>query len=167
MIAGALAGMAAALMSEREDWRERVPYFAFFGALGWAFGGSIAYMHPSSYTETGHLPTRRCMAPGDLPGRVSLGGTGRGRGGLRGGREAVRSLPPSSGHWRGSSGFGRSSMCSRTHRFIWPSVYPRQRERTAPGSGSVIRSLGFDSEWLEAVYALTALCLFDLWDSAL
>ena len=58
MIPGALAGMAAALMSGREDWRQRVPYFAFFGALGWAFGGSIAYMHPPSYTETGHLPTQ-------------------------------------------------------------------------------------------------------------
>ena len=58
MIAGALAGMAAALVSGREDWRRRLPYFAFFGALGWAFGGSIAYMHPPTYTETGHLPTQ-------------------------------------------------------------------------------------------------------------
>src|ERR1035441_4990480 len=58
MIAGALAGMTAALMSGREDWRHRMPYFAFLGALGWAFGGSIAYMHPPAYTETGHLPTQ-------------------------------------------------------------------------------------------------------------
>jgi len=58
MLAGALAGMAAALMSGREDWRQRLPYFAFFGALGWGFGGSIAYMHPLSYTQTGHLPTQ-------------------------------------------------------------------------------------------------------------
>ena len=38
MLAGALAGIAAALMSGREDWRQRVPYFAFFGALGDFFG---------------------------------------------------------------------------------------------------------------------------------
>jgi len=58
MIPGALAAMAFALMSGREDWRRRVPYFAFFGALGWAFGGSISYMHPPSYTETGQLATQ-------------------------------------------------------------------------------------------------------------
>src|SRR5436190_11002362 len=58
MIPGALAAIAAALMSGREDWRRRVPYFAFFGALGWAFGGSISYMHPPSYTETGELATQ-------------------------------------------------------------------------------------------------------------
>ena len=58
MIPGALAGIAVALMSGREDWRRRAPYFAFFGALGWAFGGSIAYMVPPSYTQSGHLPTQ-------------------------------------------------------------------------------------------------------------
>jgi hypothetical protein len=58
MIPGALAAIAAALMSGREDWRRRVPYFGFFGALGWAFGGSIAYMVPASYTFSGHLPTQ-------------------------------------------------------------------------------------------------------------
>jgi hypothetical protein len=58
MIPGALAAIAAALMSGREDWRARVPYFAFFGALGWAFGGSISYMLPPSFTETGQLATQ-------------------------------------------------------------------------------------------------------------
>ena len=58
MIPGALAGIAVALLSGREDWRRRVPYFAFFGALGWAFGGSIAYMVPPSYTFSGHLPSQ-------------------------------------------------------------------------------------------------------------
>src|SRR5258708_3780242 len=58
MLPGALAAIAAALVSGREDWRRRVPYFAFFGALGWAFGGSISYMHPPSYTETGQLATQ-------------------------------------------------------------------------------------------------------------
>src|SRR5439155_24995836 len=58
MIPGALAAIAAALMSGREDWRPHVPYFAFFGALGWGFGGSIAYMVPPSSTETGQLATQ-------------------------------------------------------------------------------------------------------------
>jgi len=56
-IPGALAGMAVACMSGRPDWFARVPYFAMFGALGWAFGGSIAYMHTVGYTHSPHRPT--------------------------------------------------------------------------------------------------------------
>jgi hypothetical protein len=52
--AGCLAAIAVALLSGREDWRERVPYFAFFGALGWGFGASVSYMQVLSYTESGH-----------------------------------------------------------------------------------------------------------------
>src|SRR5207249_5807052 len=48
---GALAAIAAALMSGREAWRSHIPYFAFFGALGWAFGGSISNMHPPTSVD--------------------------------------------------------------------------------------------------------------------
>ncbi len=54
MIAGALSAIAVALVSRRNDWQQRVLYFGFFGALGWGFGGSIAYMYPLSFTESGH-----------------------------------------------------------------------------------------------------------------
>lgn len=54
MIPGALAAMAAALLAGREDWWARVPYFGFFGALGWSFGGSISYMQVIAYTHSGH-----------------------------------------------------------------------------------------------------------------
>ncbi len=57
MIPGALAAMAACLLSGREDWRRRIPHFAFFGALGWSFGGSISYMQVIGYTHSGHLPS--------------------------------------------------------------------------------------------------------------
>jgi hypothetical protein len=53
MIPGALAAMAAVLMSGREDWWRRVAYFAMFGALGWSFGGSISYMWVIAYTHSG------------------------------------------------------------------------------------------------------------------
>jgi hypothetical protein len=43
-IAGALGAMSIALLSGRPDWWRRVPHFALFGALGWAFGGSMSYM---------------------------------------------------------------------------------------------------------------------------
>jgi hypothetical protein len=55
MIPGALAAMAAVLVSGRDDWRRRIPFFAFFGAVGWSFGGSISYMQVIAYTHSGHL----------------------------------------------------------------------------------------------------------------
>lgn len=54
MIPGALAAMAACLVADRKDWRRRIMYFAFFGALGWSFGGSISYMQVIGYTHGGH-----------------------------------------------------------------------------------------------------------------
>ena len=57
MIPGALAAMAAVLLSGRADWHRRVAYFGFFGALGWSFGGSMSYMHVIAYTHSGHSPS--------------------------------------------------------------------------------------------------------------
>src|SRR5438552_7149882 len=54
MIPGALTAMAAVLLSGREDWWRRIAYFAFFGALGWSFGGSMSYMQVIAYTHSGH-----------------------------------------------------------------------------------------------------------------
>src|SRR5262249_14657681 len=51
---GAVAAMAAVLLSKREDWIRRVACFAMFGAIGWAFGGSISYMIVIAYTHSGH-----------------------------------------------------------------------------------------------------------------
>jgi hypothetical protein len=53
MMPGALAAMAAVLLSGREDWYRRIVYFAMFGALGWSFGGSISYMQVVAYTHSG------------------------------------------------------------------------------------------------------------------
>lgn len=54
MIPGALATMAAVLLSGRSDWWPRIAYFGFFGALGWSLGGSISYMQVIGYTHSGH-----------------------------------------------------------------------------------------------------------------
>ncbi len=54
MIPGALAALAAVILSGRADWLERVGSFAFFGAVGWSFGGSISYMQVIAYTHSGH-----------------------------------------------------------------------------------------------------------------
>jgi hypothetical protein len=57
MIPGALAAMAAVLLSGRGDWHRRIVYFAMFGALGWSFGGSMSYMQVVAYTHSGHSPS--------------------------------------------------------------------------------------------------------------
>lgn len=56
MIPGALAALAACLLPGREDWRRRAVYFAFFGALGWSFGGSMSYGRVLGYTHSASLP---------------------------------------------------------------------------------------------------------------
>jgi len=53
--AGALGTLAVVLVSGREDWRKRIPWFALFGALGWGFGASQSYMQVISYVESGQV----------------------------------------------------------------------------------------------------------------
>jgi hypothetical protein len=163
MLAGALAGMAAALMSGREDWRQRVPYFAFFGALGWAFGGSIAYMHPPSYTETGHLPTQ---VYGFLA-TFLVGFLWAGLGGAATAYAAVEDRERLTAIFRPLAWvFGFWAL-----QYVLQDTPFNIQERlfTAAGADHTwFRQRDplywLDSEWLEAVCALVALCLFDLWD---
>ncbi|MCW5968765.1 MAG: hypothetical protein KIT57_09635 [Blastocatellales bacterium] len=54
---GALAAAAVVLTSGRPDWHRRIAYFAFFGALGWSFGGSMSYGQVLGYTHSGHSPS--------------------------------------------------------------------------------------------------------------
>lgn len=52
-----MAAMAIVLLSGREDWHRRITYIALFGALGWAFGGSISYMKVVGFTHSSDSPT--------------------------------------------------------------------------------------------------------------
>ncbi|HEV8147235.1 MAG TPA: hypothetical protein VGP79_12675, partial [Bryobacteraceae bacterium] len=56
-LAGALGGMVVALLSGRADWVRRVHYFAMFGAIGWAFGGSMSYMKNLAFTQSSDSAT--------------------------------------------------------------------------------------------------------------
>ena len=56
--AGCLAAIVVALLSGRDDWRRRVPYFALFAAIGWGFGASQSYMQVLSYTNSGHFASQ-------------------------------------------------------------------------------------------------------------
>ena len=58
MLPGALTAMAVCLLSGRRDWHERIAYFAFFGAVGWGFGGSFSYMQVIGYTHSGHFQSQ-------------------------------------------------------------------------------------------------------------
>ncbi len=163
MIAGALAAIAAALVSGREDWRSRVPYFAFFGALGWAFGGSISYMLPPSYTETGQLATQ-------VYGFLSTFFEAFLWAGLGGAATAYAAVED------------REKLTAIFRPLLWvfgfwaiqyliqdtPFHLQDRLFEAFGGDRSEFRQRDplywFDSEWLEAVFALLALCAFDLWD---
>jgi hypothetical protein len=58
MIPGALAALAGVILSGREDWLRRAPYFAMLGALGWSFCGSISYMWVIAYTHSGQFESQ-------------------------------------------------------------------------------------------------------------
>ncbi len=56
--AGCLGSITMCLLSGREDWKNKVLYFAFFGSIGWGFGATISYMQVISYCESGQIATQ-------------------------------------------------------------------------------------------------------------
>ena len=163
MLPGALAAIAMALVSGREDWRRRIPYMAFFGALGWAFGGSIAYMVPPSYTQSGQLATQ-------VYGFFSTfleAFLWAGMGGAITAFAAVEEM-------ENVTAIFRPLMWVFA---VWGVQYVIQdtpfafQDRIFAAFGadrSDFRQRDplywLDSEWVEAVLALAALAAFDLWD---
>lgn len=163
MIPGALAAVAAALMSGREDWRRRVPYFAFFGALGWAFGGSIAYMVPPSYTFSGHLPTQvygffatflEAFLWAGLGGAATAYAAAEEREKLT---AIFRPLLWIFGFWAVQYIVQDTPFDIQDRLFAAFGADRSDFRQRDP-------LYWLDSEWLEAVLALLALCAFDLWD---
>ena len=163
MIPGALAAIAAALMSGREDWRRRVPYFAFFGALGWGFGGSIAYMVPVSYTFSGHLPTQvygffatflEAFLWAGLGGAATVYAAVEERENLT---AVFRPLLWVFGIWAVQYVIQDTPFDFQDRLFAAFGADRSDFRQRDP-------LYWLDSEWLEAVLALMALCAFDLWD---
>ena len=56
MIAGAMLSIALCLGSNRPDWHRRAVVAGFFGAVGWAWGGSFSYMEQTFYTVSDSFP---------------------------------------------------------------------------------------------------------------
>lgn len=163
MLPGALCAIAVCLSSGREDWRRRVLYFGLFGAMGWGFGGSMAYMLPLGYTHSGHLPTQiygflTTFVTGFL--WATMGGAGTAY-------PAVEEQEKLTGLFK--------PMCwvlaiwtvhyfTEDHLAEW---YLKLAKGTVDFTGDFRQKDPFywlDSDWIEACTALAALCLFDLWD---
>ncbi len=162
MMAGVLSATAVAVLSGRDDWRNRVGYFAMFGGLGWGFGGSIAYMYPISFTESGHTATTYF---------------------------GFFSLFLEGGLWCGMGAAGTALAAtmplSRMTRFFTPLCFvlaamglkpwiegPLEGLLT-PGAAGMAGNTWhrhesplywFDADWLSACMALVGVCAFDLYD---
>ncbi len=158
MIAGALAAIAACLLSGREDWRTRVAYFGFFGALGWGFGGSISYMQVISYTHSGHLPSQ---AYGFF-GLFLIGLLWAGMGG------AGTAFPAVADRERLTAIFRPLCWVFGTWALLGLVALPaiERWESTFQATWSRHESplYWFDADWIQALTALLGVFAFDLWD---
>jgi hypothetical protein len=148
MLPGALSALAVCICSGREDWWSRAPFFAMFGALGWAFGGSMAYMPPLGYTHSGHLPTQiygwlMVFCIGGFWTALGVAGTAYAATEERSRLEEI--LQPIS-----------FVLAIWTVHYFWPEGSGDFRQRNP--------LYWLDSDWVEASLALVALCVFDLWD---
>ncbi len=163
MIAGALCAIAVCLFSGREDWTNRVLYFAVFGACGWAFGGSMAYMLPLGYTHSGHPPTQiygflTTFLTGFL--WASMGGAGTAYPAVEDQQKLTQLYKPIC--W--VLAIWAVHFFVEDHLAQW---YLAVQQGAQDLTGDFRQKDPFywlDSDWLEACLALLALCLFDLWD---
>ncbi len=162
MIAGALSAMAVAIVSGREDWRSRVLYFGLFGGLGWGFGGSIAYMYPISFTESGHTASTyfgyfALMLEGGLWCGMGAAGT------------ALAASMPLSRLTRMFTPlcFVLAAMGLR-HYFEEPLESFLANSGSDTGDETWQRHKSplywFDADWLQACTALVGVCVYDLYD---
>lgn len=158
MIPGALAALAVCLLSGREDWRARAPYFAFFGALGWAFGGSMSYMQVVAYTHSGHLPTQvygflGLFALGFLWSSLGGGGTAFAAVADRARLAAVfRPLCWIFAFW---------VVYQKCFKLYLETLYPANFDTT--WSRQAAHTYWFDADRMEVATAIIAILCFELW----
>ena len=55
-IPGAMLAIAVCLASRRTDWYKRAAVAGLFGAVGWAWGGSLSYMEQTAYIRSDSFP---------------------------------------------------------------------------------------------------------------
>jgi hypothetical protein len=162
MIAGVLSATAVAVLSGRDDWRSRTAYFALFGALGWGFGGSIAYMYPISFTESGHSASTYF----GYFGLFLEGGLWCGMGAAGTALAATMPLSRLTGMFRPLC-FVLVAMGLR-HWIEGPLENLLAPSGSDAGDATWHRHESplywFDADWLPACMALVGVCAFDLFD---
>lgn len=162
MMAGVLSATAVAVLSNRDDWQNRVTYFALFGGLGWGFGGSIAYMYPISFTESGQTASTyygyfALILEGGLWCGMGAAGTA----------------------------FAATMPLNRLTKFITPLCFvlvamgiklwieePLEGLLMPSAAGAAANTwhrhesplYWFDADWLPALMALMGACVYDLYD---
>ncbi len=159
MLPGALAALAACLLSGRGDWRQKAPYFALFGGLGWAFGGSIAYMYCISFAGSEHWPTA-------IYGFFCTFITGALWAGMGGAGTALPAVMD-----RDRLGKFFLPMCFTMALFalnmgLGDQIAEWIKSSAADPTWNRQRSplYWYDADWMAASAALIGICLFDLWD---
>ena len=171
MLPGALAAMAVCLLCGREDWRQRVHYFGMFGALGWAFGGSISYMQVIGFTHTGLYPqeiadgVQLAIWPERLYGFLMLfviGFLWGGMGGAGTAFPAVASRERLTQIFRPLCWVFSIWLLMNCFLIRWLNQWESAYAQTWNRHESPLYWL--DADWIQAVSALVALFLFDLWD---
>lgn len=158
MIPGALAALAACMLSGREDWRSRAAYFGMFGALGWGFGGSISYMQVIAYTHSGHLPSQVYGFCGLwLIGFLwaGLGGAGTALPAVLDRERLTLIFVPLA--WIFAAWFVLTVV-------LLPAIEQWESSTAQTWSRHESPLYWFDSDWLQALAALIALGAYDLWD---
>ncbi len=158
MIAGTLAAVAVCVLSGREDWRRRVAFFAFFGAVGWGFGGSMSYGQVLSYANSGHLSTQlwgfgSLFVIGFLWG--ALGGAGTALPAVLDRERLTQLFKPIAfvfGAWWLFDVFAYERLAMSID-----SMVPEERRHES-------LLYWFDADWIPALVALVGVCAFDLWD---
>lgn len=171
MLPGVLAGVAACLLSGREDWRQRVACFGFFGALGWGFGGSFSYMKVVGYTHSGHFPSVLFGFFGLFLGSflwAALGGACTAYAAVEDKARLADIFRPLCWVFVAWAAF----------YFFWDQVMNLDPVvQFTGGRVSIIVEKGLeremrqndpfywlDTDWLQALFALLAICAFDLWN---
>jgi hypothetical protein len=164
MIAGTLCGIAVCLASGRADWQRRVLFFGLFGAIGWGFGGSMAYMQVVGYTQSGHLPTQfygffGVFTMGFL--WASLGGAGTAYPAVETRERLTAILKPM------TFVFALWAVLYFTEDYldVW---YARFVIGSDTGDMTWFRQRSpfywFDSDWMQAFLALVGCCLYDVYE---
>lgn len=160
MIPGALTAIAVCLLSGRDDWRDRVAYFGMFGALGWAFGGSMSYMQVVAYTHSGQLASQHF----GFFGLFFLGFLWAAMGGAGTAFPAVVDKERLTAIFRPLCWIFVGWFIFKKFLLLYfETLFPANYDAT--WSRQAAYTYWFDADWMETTAAIVALLAFELWDN--